>query len=138
MITGTGLNLSVRASLIVTAARNNITVIESINMARTDERIINATNILTGSNFASLAILRQSQSKKPASAIPSTITIIPHKKMMVAQLTPEVCSDASSAAYQKLGLKIPPIASVSRNASRLRMPTPNTNTLVKAPHDNVT
>ena len=49
IITGIGLNLSVLASLIVTAARNKITVIESMNIARTDDKTINATNILTGS-----------------------------------------------------------------------------------------
>ena len=49
IITGIGLNLSVLASLIVTAARNKITVMESMNIARTDDKTINATKILTGS-----------------------------------------------------------------------------------------
>ncbi len=47
-IIGTGLNFSSFASSTVTAARKRITVMLSINIARMDDIIINATNSGTG------------------------------------------------------------------------------------------
>ena len=99
---GTGLNLSNCESSTVTAARKRITVILSINIERTALIIINVTSIGITLYLTALAIVRQSQRKNPALAIPSTITIIPAIKIMVAQFIPlelslplpEVCQNS--------------------------------------------
>ena len=137
-IIGIGSNFSSCASSIVTAARNKITVILSINIARTADMIINVIKtgiVLKCTNFA---IVIHSQRKNPAFAIPSTITIIPAMKMIVAQLIPLELSDASPASYQKPGVKMEWIFSVSNAAFISCMHTPNTSTSVARPQPSVT
>ena len=48
-----------------------------------------------------LAILRQSQRKKPTLAIPSTIIIIPAMNIIVSQFIPVLADSEEPAAYQK-------------------------------------
>ena len=79
----------------------------------------------------------QSHWKKPARAIPSTMTIMPAMKMIVDQLMPDEDS-ASPAEYQKPGVKILPTFSVSRMALPLRIARPNTRIRVSSPHPSVT
>ena len=87
-IIGTGLNLRSCASSIVTAARNMITVILSMNIESTADITMNVMNIGIVLHFTMYAIRIQSQRKNPAFAIPSTIIIIPAMKTIVAQLMP--------------------------------------------------
>ena len=88
IITGTGLKLIIPASSTVTAAKNKITVILSINIESTPATSINAMSIGTGLYLTSLAIAMHSHLKKPTLAIPSTIIIIPAINIIVAQLMP--------------------------------------------------
>ena len=59
-----------------------------MNMDNTADIIIKATRIGTGLYLTSLAIAMQSHLKKPTLAMPSTITIIPAMKIIVAQFMP--------------------------------------------------
>ena len=93
-IIGMGLNLRSCASSTVTAARNMITVILSINIESTAAIIVNVIKIETVLHLTKKAIFMQSQRKNPALAIPSTISIIPAIKRIVAQLIPAL-SDSS-------------------------------------------
>ena len=72
----------------VTAAKNKITVIESINIERTADNNIKAINIGITLYFTAFASLIHNHLKKPTLAIPSTITIIPAMKNIVAQSIP--------------------------------------------------
>ena len=101
-IIGTGLHLSVCASSSVTAAKNRMTVILSMNIASTKDISINVINTGIVRYFTSFAISRQSQRKNPAFPIPSTMIIIPKMKMMVDQLIPDEDASPSAAVYQKL------------------------------------
>ena len=87
-IIGTGLNLRSCASSTVTAARNMITVILSMNIESTAAITMNVMNIGMVLHFTRKAIFMQSQRKKPAFAIPSTMTIMPAMKIIVAQFMP--------------------------------------------------
>ena len=80
----------------------------------------------------------QSQRKKPDSAMPSTITIMPAIKMMVAQLMPAVLSSALPAVYQKPTVKMLLRLRVSVIASMLLIARPKTPARVRMPHANVT
>ena len=97
IIIGTGLNFSRRASSTVAAARNKITVILSINMARILDITIKVIKSGIVRYFTAFAIRRHSQRKKPALPMPSTIIIIPAIKRIVAQLIPDEDSAASFA-----------------------------------------
>ena len=88
IITGTGLNFKSFASSNVTAARKSITVILSINIARTKDISINVMSIDVARYLTNFAIPRHSHRKNPDSPIPSTITIIPAINTMVDQLIP--------------------------------------------------
>ena len=100
-ISGMGLNFNNFDNSMVTAARNKITVILSINIAKTVDKIIKVKKIGTTLYLTILAILIHSQRKNPTLAIPSTITIIPKIKTMVSQLIPAAASALSPAVYQK-------------------------------------
>ncbi len=65
-----------------------ITVMLSINMESTADMIINVMKIGIVLHFTRNAIFMQSQRKKPAFAIPSTMIIMPAIKTIVAQLIP--------------------------------------------------
>ena len=101
-IIGTGSNFSVAASVIVTDARNIMTVILSMNMARNADISMKQMRSGTVRYFTSFAIFRQSQLKKPAWPMPSTITVMPAIKIIVAQLIP--LAD-SPPPYQKPSVK---------------------------------
>ena len=142
-IMGTGLNSNVFASSIVTAARNKITVILSMNIARIEDIIIKVMRILTGLNLTSFAILKHNQRKKPASAIPSTIIIIPVMKMIVSQLIPASTvgiapSATASEPYQKVGLIMLLKFRVSSILPTSCMQIPNVTSKVSAPQPKVT
>ena len=66
----------------------------SMNIERTDDIIMNVINIGITLYFTAFAIIRHSHLKNPLWAIPSTITIMPAIKSIVAQLMPEVASEA--------------------------------------------
>ena len=136
-ISGIGLKSRSCASSTVTAAKNRITVILSMNIARTNDMIMNVINIGMTLYRTAFAIVIHSQRKKPAFAIPSTITIIPARKMIVAQLIPPVLSDEAPASYQNESVKMFLIFNVSSIASMLCIATPNTRTSVASPHTNV-
>ena len=89
MIIGTGLNFRSLPSSTVAAARNRITVMLSMNMARMLLFTMKTMKSGTVRYFTSLASSRQSQRKKPAFPIPSTISIMPAMNRMVDQLIPE-------------------------------------------------
>ena len=135
-IIGTGLNLSSLASSTVTAARNKITVILSMNIARNDDIIINEINKGMVLYFTSLASLRHSHLKKPAFAIPSTIIIIPAIKIIVDQLIPD--DSSSFVEYQKLDVNMLLTLSVFTMALPLCIISPNTTPNVNMPHASVT
>lgn len=97
IIIGTGSNFSSRANSTVTAAKNRITVILSINIAKKLDISIKVIKIGIVRYFTAFAIPRQSQRKNPACPIPSTITIMPAIKIIVAQLIPVEFSAASAA-----------------------------------------
>lgn len=83
-----GLYLSNRESSMVTAARNSITVILSINMDSIVDNTIKVIKSGITLYLTSFAIYMHNHLKKPTLAIPSTITIIPKMKIMVSQLIP--------------------------------------------------
>ena len=117
IIRGTALNFRRVASSIVTAARNKITVIESINIANAKDIAINVINRGRTLYFTSFAISKHNQRKKPEFPIPSTIIIIPARKIIVAQLIPEEdSSPALAPTYQKESLRKSPRARTSRTA----------------------
>ena len=97
---GTGSNLSVLASSIVTAARNMITVMLSINIESSAAITMNVKNSGIGLYRTMRASAMHSQRKNPLSAMPSTITIMPAIKKMVSQLMPVEVSPPLSAANQ--------------------------------------
>ena len=108
-----------------------------MNIARTNDMIMNVINIGMTLYRTAFAIVIHSQRKKPAFAIPSTITIIPARKIIVAQLIPPVLSDEAPALYQNESVKMFLIFNVSSIASMLCIATPNTRTSVASPHTNV-
>ena len=136
-IIGTGLNSRSLESSMVTAARNRITVILSMNMASTKDNTMKVIKIGMTWYFTSFARRMQSQRKNPTLAIPSTIIIIPAMKMIVCQLMPEEASEDSPAAYQKAVVKMLFTFSVSQTALMLRIPSPNTRTSVSRPQPRV-
>ena len=79
----------------------------------------------------------QSQLKKPACAMPSTMIIMPAMKVMVAQLMPELASSAP-AEYQNEGVMKSDSDSDDHMASGLRMQMPKTMTSVSRPQESVT
>ena len=79
-----------------------------------------------------------SQRKKPASAMPSTIIIMPAMNMMVSQLMPVLAAACAPAEYQKCVETMLCKFKVSLTASKLCIPTPNTSTQVKRPAISVT
>ena len=91
-IKGTGSNLRADDNSIVTAARKRITVMLSMNIAKTAESIMEVKNTGTILKFTILAIDTHSHLKKPVRAINSTISIIPAIKIIVAQCIPAVFS----------------------------------------------
>ena len=97
MIIGTGLNFNSLASSTVAAARNRMTVMLSINIARTLLITMNTMNSGTVRYLTSFASCRQSQRKNPAFPIPSTISIMPAMNRIVDQLIPAEDSPASLA-----------------------------------------
>lgn len=103
----------------------------------TNDMIMNVINIGMTLYRTAFAIVIHSQRKKPAFAIPSTITIIPTRKIIVAQLIPPVLSDEAPASYQNESVKMFLIFNVSSIASMLCIATPNTRTSVASPHTNV-
>ena len=100
-IIGTGLNFNSCDSSIVTAARNRITVILSMNIARIPDNTIKVTNSGTTLYLTILARRMQSQRKNPTLAIPSTMIIIPATNTIVSQLMPLEVSADCPAVYQK-------------------------------------
>ena len=100
-----GLNFSILESSTVTAARKRITVIESMNIARTNEISMKEIKIGIILYFTAFAMHIQSHLKNPTLAIPSTIIIIPTIKRIVAQFTPP--DSDSPVEYQKFRVKIP-------------------------------
>ena len=136
-IIGIGLNSRSLESSMVTAARNRITVILSMNMASTKDNTMKVIKIGMTWYFTSFARRMQSQRKNPTLAIPSTIIIIPAMKMIVCQLMPEEASEDSPAAYQKAVVKMLFTFSVSQTALMLRIPSPNTRTSVSRPQPRV-
>lgn len=132
-IIGAGSNLSILASSIVTAAKNRITVMLSINIAKIADINIKAIKMGMVLYLTAFASLKQSQRKKPDLAIPSTIIIIPKTKIMVDQFMPVVASPASPASYQKDSVKILLMFIVCQKAVILRIQTPKTATIVKNP-----
>ena len=91
-IKGTGSNLRADDNSIVTAARKRITVMLSMNIAKTAESIMEVKNTGTILKFTILAIDTHSHLKKPVLAMNSTISIIPAIKIIVAQFIPAVFS----------------------------------------------
>ena len=133
-ISGIGLNFNSFDNSIVTAAKNKITVILSMNIAKTVDKIINVKKIGTTLYFTIFAILIQSHLKNPTLAIPSTITIIPKIKTMVSQLIPVEASALAPPVYQKCCVNMLWIFNVSTMASILRIPIPNTSIIVRRAH----
>ena len=134
---GTGLNFRSWLSSTVTAARNRITVIESMNIARIPDISMKVTKIGITLYLTVLARSMHSHLKNPTRAIPSTIIIIPEMKMIVAQLIPLDSPSPPSAAYQNPSVKMFSTLSVLRAASAECMPRPNTRISVRAPHTRV-
>ena len=132
---GTGSNLRSCESSTVTAAKNRMTVILSMNMASTALITIKVTKIGKILYFTALAMVRHSHRKNPAFAIPSTITIMPATKIMVSQLMP--LELLSPALIQNLPVKIDLILSVSVMAAGLFMQMPKTMSRVAAAHPSV-
>ena len=97
MIIGTGLNRRIRDSSTVAAARNRMTVMLSMNIDSTLLITIKARNSGMVLYFTSLASCRQSQRKKPARPMPSTMSIMPAMNRIVDQLMPEAVSALSLA-----------------------------------------
>jgi hypothetical protein len=112
-----------------------MTVILSINMASTALITIKVIRIGITLYFTALAIVRHSQRKKPALAMPSTITIIPATKMMVSQLIP--LELLSPELIQKFPVMMVFRFSVSIIACGLFMHTPKTMMSVAAAHPSV-
>lgn len=137
-IMGIGLNFRSCASSTVTAARNRITVILSMNIESIADISMNVMNSGTTLYFTALASVMHSQRKNPALAMPSTIIIIPAIKMMVAQLIPLELSSEAPAVYQKPGVKMFAMFSVDHTASKLLRQIPNTITSVASPQQRVT
>ena len=137
-ITGTGLNFNSCASSTVTAARNRITVILSINMDRKLAININVMKIGMVLYLTAFAIRMHNQRKNPAFPIPSTMIIMPAMKIMVSQLIPAEASPPCPAGYQKLNVKIARRFSVSQIAAGLCITNPNTRTSTRRPHTSVT
>ena len=98
-IIGTGLNFNSCDSSIVTAARNRITVILSMNIARIPDNTIKVTN--SGTTLYLTILARRMQSQNPTLAIPSTMIIIPATNTIVSQLMPLEVSADCPAVYQK-------------------------------------
>ena len=101
------------ASSNVTAARNRITVILSMNIASIEDINMNVIKIGITLYFTAFAIVMQSHLKNPAAAIPSTMIIIPAMNTIVSQLIPAEASLASPAVCQNPGEKILCMFSVS-------------------------
>ena len=80
----------------------------------------------------------QSHLKKPAFAMPSTITIIPAINIIVAQFIPLELSPPSDAVYQKPAVKMLFKLSVFDIASMLCMLIPNTTSIVSPAQISVT
>ena len=137
-IIGTGLNFNSCESSTVTAARNRITVILSINIASTKDRSINVIKIGMIWYFTSFAIFMHNQRKNPDFAIPSTMIIIPAMNTIVSQLIPAEASLASPAVCQNPDEKILCMFSVSIIAEGLCIQRPNTRTSVRSAHPRVT
>ena len=137
-IIGTGLNFSSCDSSTVTAARNRITVILSINIASTKDRSINVIKIGIIWYLTSFAIFMHNQRKNPEFAMPSTMIIIPAMNTIVSQLIPAEASLASPAVCQNPGEKILCMFSVSIIAEGLCIQIPNTRINVRSAHPSVT
>lgn len=136
-IRGVGVSPSSRASSAVTAARNIMTVMLSMNMDSTAERTIKRMNRGAGLKWTIRASRMHSHRKKPLSAMPSTITIMPAIKSMVSQLMPVVVS-TSPREYQKVGeIKLWKLRD-SATAAGSRIQSPNTMTRVARPQARVT
>ena len=136
-IIGTGLNFNNCESSTVTAARNRITVILAMNIERNADRIIKVIRIGTILYRTSFAISMQSHVKKPARFIPSTMTIIPAIKIMVAQLIPLESSDACPTVCQKLVVKMLLTFNTSMIACPLCRQIPRTKMMVSNPQPSV-
>ena len=138
IITGTGLKFTIPASSTVTAARNRITVILSMNIDSIPDTSINAIRIGTGLYLTSFAMAIHSHLKNPTLAIPSTIIIIPAMNIMVAQLIPLEVSAALPAWYQKSTVNRALKLRVSIMAPVSFIQSPKTSRSVAAPHVRVT
>ena len=110
----------------------------SINIERTALIIIKVTSIGITLYFTAFAIVRQSQRKNPAFAIPSTITIIPAMKIIVAQLIPLELSLPCPDVCQNSRVNILLTLSVSIIALGLFIQIANTITIVASPQPSVT
>ena len=97
IITGTGLKFTTSASSTVTAARNRITVMLSMNMDSIPDTSIKATSIGMGLYLTILAIAIHSHRKKPTELMPSTIIIMPATNIIVDQFMPADISPADPA-----------------------------------------
>ena len=133
MIMGTGSMRSRRASRTVATTRNRTTVMLSTNMDSRAATAIKLSSRGMGRNPRLLARRRQSQSKNPASLIPSTITIMPTRKRTVLQLIPTLRSVTPPWANQNWGLPKLSTLRASMTASRLPITPSSTTTTISPP-----
>ena len=137
MISGTGSNFKKWASRTVATTRNRTTVMLSTNMDSSAARTMKLSISGIGRKDSALASRRQIQSKKPASLMLSTMTIIPVRKRMVLQLMPTFSSVTPPWANQTCGLKKLPTLSASSTAAGLPMAPSRTTTTITPPADRV-
>ena len=105
MMRGTGSKRRYCASRTVAATRKRITVTLSTNMASSAARIIKLIKMAMGRKPRARARRRLTQSKKPASPMPSTSTIMPVRKNIVLQLMPTFSSVTPPWANQNRGVR---------------------------------
>ena len=113
-------------------------MILSINIESTALIIINVTSMGITLYFTAFAMVRHSQRKNPALAIPSTITIIPAINIIVAQLIPLDSSAEFPLTCQNSAVNMLLTFSVSIIADGDLIHMPNTMTIVARPHPRVT
>ena len=83
--------------------------------------------------LTTFAMVRQSQRKKPALPMPSTMIIMPRMNTMVDQLMPALPPALSTFAYQNDGVTNSARFKVSQIAEGLRMHIPRTTMSMSAP-----
>ena len=132
MIMGTGSNRRKCARRAVATTRNKTTVMLSTNMDSSAASTIKLSMRGMGRNPNALARRRQTQSKKPASLIASTMIIMPARKRMVLQLIPTLNSVTPPWANQNWGLTKLSTLRASRAAAGLPI-VPSSTTKTIAP-----